>query len=60
MTNDPRVTRGRRTRRPRYADGDVTVVRVHRTVWREAMRLAGGDRSRITVLSPTKVEVRTD
>jgi hypothetical protein len=36
----------------------VNVVRVNRSVWRAAMDLAGGDRSRIIVISPTRVEVR--
>ena len=35
----------------------VTTIKVHSGIWSTAMELAGGDRSKIRVLSPTRVEV---
>lgn len=35
----------------------VTTIQVNPGIWKRAMELAGGDRSKIRVLSPTQVEV---
>lgn len=59
MSNDPRVNKGRKTARPVPPPVSAAfVVKVHPDVWRAAMKLASGKRSRITVLTATKVEVR--
>ncbi len=44
--------------RPRRRRSPVTVVRPDPRLWQTALQLAGGDPSLITVLSPTRLEVR--
>lgn len=58
MSNDPRVTQGRKTSKFRPGSFEVQTVQVHPGIWRTAMALAGGQRARINVLTATKVEVR--
>lgn len=59
MSNDPRVTRGRKTGRPIPPPGSAAyVIRVHPGIWKTALKLAEGNVSRIKVISATKVEVR--
>jgi len=52
------VKTNRHKRTKKVPDPVVTVTQVHPGIWASALMLAGGDASRITVLSPTKVEVR--
>lgn len=51
-------SKSKRKRTARESDPVITITQVHPGVWATALRLAGGDASRITVLSPTRVEVR--
>jgi hypothetical protein len=48
---------GKTPRQPRRPAAQVQVIRVNQGVMREALRQAGGDASRIRIISPTCVEV---
>lgn len=48
----------RKRRTPRTANGKVEVVKVDARIMKTALRIAGGDASRITIISRTRVEVR--
>lgn len=59
MSNDPRITKGRKTSKPTPpAAAAAKVLQVHPGVWKLAMKVAKGNRSRITVIHETRVEVR--
>ena len=45
----------KKTRAPKPSP--VTVTQVHRGIWAEAMKIAGNDPKRITIISATKVEI---
>lgn len=51
-------TRRARAAASRPRTGALTNLIVDRAVWREAMKLAGGDGKRITIVSATEVRVR--
>lgn len=60
VTDDFRTHRVSKTRnrKPKQPVFPVETVKVNPGVWREALRVAGGDATRIKVVSPTKVIVR--
>jgi len=57
------VKAGQRRHRPPEAarppePGPVTVIKVNPTVWRHALKLAGGNARRLEVIDATHVRVR--